>query len=160
MSSQITNVAGAPASPLTQIFYNSSKAAVSALVKGLAAEWAPHGIRVNALSPGYVNTAQTAGMDPDVRAFQAAGVPLKRFAEPQEMAGQAVLLLSDYASYMTGAEYFVDGCVAPSLLFFVVKFHELTGVVAAILCTEGRNWNKQKAAGCAHVYDICMTYVP
>ncbi len=61
------------------------------------------------MSPGYVNTDQTANMDPKMREFQAAGIPLKRFAEPGEMVGQTVLLLSEYASYMTGGEYFVDG---------------------------------------------------
>jgi sorbose reductase len=117
MSSQIINVADGPAKTLTQVFYNSSKAAVSSLVKGLAAEWAAHGIRVNAMSPGYVNTDQTSGMDPKLREFQASNVPLKRFAEPAEMAGQTVLLLSDYASYMTGGEYFVDGYVILSPFF-------------------------------------------
>jgi NAD(P)-dependent dehydrogenase (short-subunit alcohol dehydrogenase family) len=91
------------------VFYNSSKAAVSNLTKGLAAEWAPLGIRVNALSPGYVNTDQTSHMAKDVRDYQAHSLPLKRFAEPHEMTGQALLLLSDHASYMTGQEYFVDG---------------------------------------------------
>ncbi|KAF8327150.1 NADP-dependent mannitol dehydrogenase [Cantharellus anzutake] len=108
MSSQIINQAGENI-PLTQVFYNSSKAAVSSVAKGLAAEWAPHGIRVNTLSPGYVNTDQTSHMDPKLRTYQAANIPLRRFAEPQEMVGQTVLLLSDYASYMTGGEYFVDG---------------------------------------------------
>jgi len=108
MSSQIINQAGEN-QPLTQVFYNSSKAAVSNLAKGLASEWAPHGIRVNCVSPGYVNTDQTSHMDPKLRAYQAANIPLKRFAEPREMTGQAVLLLSEYATYMTGGEYFVDG---------------------------------------------------
>ncbi|KAJ2929281.1 hypothetical protein H1R20_g7823, partial [Candolleomyces eurysporus] len=108
MSSQIINKAE-DASPLTQVFYNSSKAAVSNLTKGLAAEWAKDGIRVNALSPGYVNTAQTADMDQSMRDYQAGQLPLGRFAEPVEMTGQALLLLSDHASYMTGGEYFVDG---------------------------------------------------
>jgi len=108
MSSQIINQV-AQNTALTQVFYNSSKGAVSNLAKGLAAEWAPHGIRVNALSPGYVNTDQTAGMDKAIRDHQAHNIPLKRFAEPHEMTGQAILLLSDHASYMTGGEYFVDG---------------------------------------------------
>jgi len=108
MSSQIINQA-AQNVPLTQVFYNSSKAAVSAVAKGLAVEWAPHGIRVNTVSPGYVNTDQTAHMDPKLRHYQAAGIPLRRFAEPEEMVGQTLLLLSDYASYQTGGEYFVDG---------------------------------------------------
>ncbi|KAF8965788.1 NADP-dependent mannitol dehydrogenase MtDH [Flammula alnicola] len=108
MSSRIINKA-AEAKPLTQVFYNSSKAAVANLTKGLAAEWAQYGIRVNAVSPGYVNTDQTSHMDKSIRDFQANGIPLGRFAEPQEMTGQALLLLSDHASYMTGGEYFVDG---------------------------------------------------
>ncbi|PLW26053.1 hypothetical protein PCANC_24878 [Puccinia coronata f. sp. avenae] len=103
MSSQICN------RPLTQCFYNSSKAAVSNLGKCLAAEWADKSIRVNMLSPGYVKTDQTSHMEVSLRDFQADGVPLKRFAEPEEMAGQAILLLSSKASYMTGGEYFVDG---------------------------------------------------
>lgn len=63
MSSQIINQS-AENDPLTQIFYNSSKAAVSSVTKGLASEWAKFGIRVNTLSPGYVNTAQTSGKLP------------------------------------------------------------------------------------------------
>lgn len=80
MSSQIINVVGT-ADPLTQVFYNSSKAAVSNLCKGLAAEWAKNGIRVNTLSPGYVNTDQTQHMDKKVREYQASQLLLKRFAE-------------------------------------------------------------------------------
>jgi hypothetical protein len=114
MSSQIYNLAG-PGKPLTQAFYNSSKGAASALVRGLAAEWAEHGIRVNALSPGYVDTDQTRDMPQETKDFQAQGVPLGRFAKPEEMAGIALLLLSDAASYMTGGEYFVDGCVPGGL---------------------------------------------
>ncbi|MBW0502545.1 hypothetical protein O181_042260, partial [Austropuccinia psidii MF-1] len=95
MSSQICN------RPLTQCFYNSSKAAVSNLGKCLAAEWAEKSIRVNMLSPGYVKTDQTSHMDPKLREFQADGVPLKRFAETHEMTGQAILLLSSKATYMT-----------------------------------------------------------
>ncbi|KAL6309470.1 NADP-dependent mannitol dehydrogenase [Sparassis latifolia] len=108
MSSQIINQVGT-AKPLTQVFYNSSKAAVSNLTKGLAAEWAQYGIRVNALSPGYVETDQTSGMEKSLRDYQASHLPLGRFSQPHEMSAQALLLLSEHASYMTGQEYFVDG---------------------------------------------------
>ncbi|KAF9045196.1 mannitol dehydrogenase from agaricus Bisporus [Panaeolus papilionaceus] len=108
MSSHIINQS-ARNQPLTQVFYNSSKAAVTNLTKGLAAEWAPYKIRVNAISPGYVNTDQTAHMDKAVRDYQAGSLPLGRFAEPDEMTGQAILLLSDYSTYMTGTEYVIDG---------------------------------------------------
>jgi len=108
MSSQIINQIGEN-QPLTQVFYNSSKGAVSNLVKGLAAEWAQYGIRVNTVSPGYVKTDQTSGMEKSILNYQSKNVPLGRFAKPEEMTGQAILLLSDHASYMTGGEYFVDG---------------------------------------------------
>ncbi|KAH6902012.1 NADP-dependent mannitol dehydrogenase [Coprinopsis sp. MPI-PUGE-AT-0042] len=116
MSSQIINKTE-NSSPLTQVFYNSSKAAVSNLTKGLASEWVKNGIRVNALSPGYVNTDQTRHMDKNVRSFQASQIPLGRFAEPEEMTGLALLLLSKHSSYMTGGEYFVDGCVFTVIFF-------------------------------------------
>ncbi|GAA6044089.1 hypothetical protein JCM8097_000204 [Rhodosporidiobolus ruineniae] len=96
-------------SPITQVFYNSSKGAVSNLTRCLAAEWAPHGIRVNNVNPGFINTAQTGGMDPELRANQAKEVPLGRFSEPYEQAGQVVYLLSKYSSYQTGSSVYIDG---------------------------------------------------
>lgn len=108
MSSELYNQKGLN-DPLTQIFYNSSKGAVSNMVKGLAAEWAPYGIRVNALEPGFCNTEQTSGMDPKVREWQASSVPLGRFSEPHEQGEPAVLLLSDKASYITGTHLRPDG---------------------------------------------------
>jgi len=108
MSSQIINQSSMN-DPLTQVFYNSSKAAVANLTKGLAAEWAKHGIRVNAVAPGYTKTDQTSNMDKKVLEYQSKALPIGRFAEPHEITGQALLLLSDHASYMTGGEYYVDG---------------------------------------------------
>lgn len=101
MSSEIYNQKGLN-DPLTQVFYNSSKGAVTNMVKGLAAEWSKHGIRVNALEPGFCNTEQTSGMDVKIRDYQAQSVPLGRFSEPHEQGYPAVFLLSEYASYMTG----------------------------------------------------------
>jgi len=108
MSAEIINQASTN-KPLPQAFYNSSKAAVRNLVKGLAAEWVTHNIRVNSVSPGYVRTDQTEHLDKNIRDHQAHNVPLRRFAEPEEITGQALLLLSDRASYQTGADYLVDG---------------------------------------------------
>jgi len=105
MSSQIVNKG------IHQVFYNSSKAAASSIVKQLAVEWAPHGIRVNALCPGYVATDQTAHMDPKLLEWQKKDlVPLGRFSTPEEQAYMTMLLLdSTMGAYCTGQEYFVDG---------------------------------------------------
>ncbi|KAG2360122.1 hypothetical protein BDR07DRAFT_170137 [Suillus spraguei] len=108
MSSQIINQA-ATNEPLTQAFYNSSKAAVSNLTKGLAAEWAGHDIRVNAVSPGYVDTDQTHDLPKEVLDYERDHIPMKKFARPDQITGQALFLLSERADYMTGGEYFVDG---------------------------------------------------
>jgi len=105
MSSQIVNRG------IHQVFYNSSKAAASSIVKQLAVEWADHGIRINALCPGYVATDQTSHMDPKLLSWQKKElVPLQRFSEPHEQTGMVLLLLDPVmAAYMTGTEYFVDG---------------------------------------------------
>jgi len=68
-------------SPITQVFYNSSKGAVSNLSRCLAAEWAPHGIRVNNLNPGFIKTDQTNHMDAALKDNQCKEVPLGRFSE-------------------------------------------------------------------------------
>lgn len=73
------------------------------MVKGLAAEFAQYGVRVNALEPGFCNTEQTSGMEKKIRDFQASSVPMGRFSEPKEQAEPAAFLLSDLAQYITGA---------------------------------------------------------
>ncbi len=91
--------------------YNCSKAALIMLTKTLAAEWAPHGIRVNAICPGIFATDMTKDMLED-KGFQEMvkrGVPLGRYAVPEELAGAAVYLASDAASYTTGHALVVDG---------------------------------------------------
>ena len=95
---------------LTQAHYNASKAGVIHLSKSLAMEWAPRGIRVNAISPGY--TATPMNTRPEVaeqaRQFER-DTPLGRMATPEEMIGPAVFLLSDAASFCTGLDLVVDG---------------------------------------------------
>ncbi|GAA5855433.1 hypothetical protein JCM9279_005476 [Rhodotorula babjevae] len=96
-------------SPITQAFYNSSKGAVSNLTRCLATEWAPHGIRVNNVNPGFIETDQTMHMDATLRENQCKEVPLGRFSKPWEQAGQVAYLLSPYSSYQTGSSVYIDG---------------------------------------------------
>lgn len=95
---------------LLQAHYNSAKAAVIHLSKSLAAEWAARGVRVNSLSPGYTMTPMNSR--PEVAeqvAMFASDTPMQRTAEPEEMAGPAVFLLSPAASFCTGHDLVIDG---------------------------------------------------
>ncbi|KAF5103559.1 hypothetical protein D0Z03_000169 [Geotrichum reessii] len=98
--------------PQPQTPYNISKAGVIHLAKSLASEWAPYGIRVNSLSPGYILTPLTRAIldrDPALKANWEAGVPALRMAEPDEFAGPIIFMAADASSYMTGADLVVDG---------------------------------------------------
>ncbi|HWK29199.1 MAG TPA: SDR family oxidoreductase [Solirubrobacter sp.] len=95
---------------LLQVHYNASKAAVVQLSKSLAMEWAPRGIRVNAISPGYTATPMNTRLEvaEQVKRFEA-DTPLGRMARPEELVGPAVFLLSEAASFCTGVDLIVDG---------------------------------------------------
>ena len=95
--------------PQWQPAYNASKAAVHQLTKSLAAEWAPHNIRVNAIAPGYVKTEMAPVDEPQFRQHWIEDVPMKRYATPQEIAPSVVYLASDAASFTTGAVLVTDG---------------------------------------------------
>ena len=95
---------------LTQAQYNASKAAVVHLTKSLAVEWAPLGIRVNAVSPGYTLTPMNRRPEVAELVAEFAGTtPLGRLAEPDEIAGPVLFLLGPAASYITGVDLLVDG---------------------------------------------------
>jgi NAD(P)-dependent dehydrogenase (short-subunit alcohol dehydrogenase family) len=94
--------------PQKQCAYNASKAAVTALTKSLAVEWGPRGVRVNAVSPGYVDTPLLYDK-PDQFEQWKAGIVLGRFADPTEIAATVAFLLSTESSYFCGAELVADG---------------------------------------------------
>ncbi|MEM9070541.1 MAG: SDR family oxidoreductase [Myxococcota bacterium] len=89
--------------------YGAAKAALAHAVKVLAIEWARDDIRVNGLAPGFVDTAMTADLDEAVKAKLVSRVPMRRMAEAREMAGPALFLCSDAASYVTGHVLVADG---------------------------------------------------
>ncbi len=89
--------------------YGSAKAALAHAAKVFAVEWARHGVRVNALAPGYVETDMTRDMDAKAREKLLSRVPMRRMATPEEMAGPIQFLASAASSYMTGQVLVVDG---------------------------------------------------
>ena len=95
--------------PQWQPAYNASKAAVHQLTKSLAAEWAPLGIRVNAVAPGYVKTEMAPVDEPRFRARWIEDAPMQRYALPEEIAPLVVYLASDASSFMTGSVVTIDG---------------------------------------------------
>ena len=92
--------------------YETAKAALTALTKSLAADWAPSGVRVNAIAPGVFETAPNKKWFAEKPAFRdlfLAHIPLARLGRPDELGPAAVFLASDASSYMTGATLVVDG---------------------------------------------------
>jgi 2-deoxy-D-gluconate 3-dehydrogenase len=91
--------------------YTSSKSAVAGLTKALANEWAPLGVNVNAVAPGYVATANTYDLRQDAARSQAIleRIPAGRWAEPEDIAGAVLFLCSHAADYIHGVILPVDG---------------------------------------------------
>ena len=97
--------------PQPQVAYNASKTAVLSMTKSLAAEWAVHGIRVNSISPGYLDTVLNAGDGlNDFRKQWATRCPMGRMGDVEEVTGAIILLSSPRAGrYITGTDILVDG---------------------------------------------------
>jgi NAD(P)-dependent dehydrogenase (short-subunit alcohol dehydrogenase family) len=106
MSAAVVNI------PQHQVSYHASKAGVDMVTKALAVEWAPLGIRVNAVAPGYIlsdMTRQFTEANPDLAERWRGLIPAGRMGEPADLDGLVVLLCSSASSYLTGQSVVIDG---------------------------------------------------
>jgi gluconate 5-dehydrogenase len=103
----VNSVLGFPANP----GYVAAKGGLRMLTKALAIDLAAAKVRVNAIAPGYIRTAMTAGShaDPAQRAARIERMIIPRYGEPEEVVGAAIFLASPASSYVTGIDLFVDG---------------------------------------------------
>jgi NAD(P)-dependent dehydrogenase (short-subunit alcohol dehydrogenase family) len=98
--------------------YGATKAGVARLSQQMALEWAPMGIRVNAVAPGLIDAGMSEPIyaDDDTRRARSGAVPLGRLGTGDDVAGAVLFLLSEAAAYITGAELLVDGGVTMSII--------------------------------------------
>lgn len=104
----MTSVVGAMGNA-GQANYTASKAGLIGLTKTAAKELAPRGITVNAVAPGFVDTAMTVGLSEKVKEAMLAQIPLRRIGSPEDVAQAVAFLASDAASYITGQVLHVNG---------------------------------------------------
>ena len=111
----VTSIAG-PLGRAYDAAYIAAKGGLAAFARALAVEFGPEGITTNAIAPGYFATETNAAMvvDPMVEEFVKRRIPLRRWGAPREIAGAAVFLASDAASYVNGHVLAVDGGLSAS----------------------------------------------
>ncbi|WP_407175567.1 SDR family NAD(P)-dependent oxidoreductase [Bradyrhizobium sp. STM 3562] len=102
----VTSIAGSRVHPFAGSAYATSKAALACLTREMAHDYAPHGIRVNAIAPGEIKTDI---LSPDTEARLVPNIPLRRVGTPEEVAKVIFFLCSDAASYVTGSELPING---------------------------------------------------
>lgn len=105
--------AGAFLFSATVAMYAAAKAALMSFTRSMAAEYAPRGIRVNALAPGTVDTDMVRNNPPEAQERMASASLQQRAADPEEMVGPALFLASDAASFVTGQVVIADGGLVP-----------------------------------------------
>lgn len=102
----VTSMVGSRVHPFAGTAYATSKAALACLTREMAHDFAPHGVRVNAIAPGEIGTGT---MSPDVERQLVPGIPMHRVGTPEEVAQVIVFLCSPAASYLTGGELHING---------------------------------------------------
>jgi NAD(P)-dependent dehydrogenase (short-subunit alcohol dehydrogenase family) len=102
MSGAIVNV------PQWQASYNASKAGVIHMTRSLAVEWAPYGIRVNSLSPGYIATPMSVDTPQELKDAWMPLIPFRRMGKPEELVGAVIYLAADSSGYTSGSDVIVD----------------------------------------------------
>lgn len=95
-----------------QVNYAAAKAGMIGLTKSLAKEYASRSLTVNAIAPGFIKTDMTSGFGEQITDIILKNIPLRRFGQPEDIAGMAVFLCSEEASYITGHVFSVDGGLA------------------------------------------------
>ena len=97
--------------------YTASKGAITNLTKGMATDWAKHGLNCNAIAPGYFDTPLNAALvaDPEFSAWLEKRTPAGRWGKVEELVGACVFLCSDASSFVNGHTLFVDGGITASL---------------------------------------------
>lgn len=118
----VASIAGTQPQPASGA-YSASKAAILMLSRQLAYEWGPKGIRSNTISPGLVRTplSEPFYRDAQVKAKRESMVPLRRIAEPKDMADVALFLASPRSSYVSGQDIVVDGGLSQTLMGMVPR---------------------------------------
>jgi 3-oxoacyl-[acyl-carrier protein] reductase len=105
----LSSISAQRGSPSGDIAYTASKAGILAMTKTLARSYAAHGILVNAVAPGIIDTGLTDSMSPERRAQTAQSIPLGRLGTAEEVGEVVAFLASDRASYVTGQLFAVNG---------------------------------------------------
>jgi len=101
----VTSIAGARVHPFAGVAYATSKAALAALTREMAADFGPHGVRVNAIAPGEIETAILSPGTEEI----VADIPLRRLGQPEEVARTIYYLCTAESSYVTGVEIEING---------------------------------------------------
>jgi len=102
----VSSIAGSRVHPFAGAAYSTSKAALAALTRELASDFGPHGVRVNAISPGEIDTSI---LSPGTDKIVEENIPMRRLGEPEEVAKAIYFLCTEQSSYVNGAELHING---------------------------------------------------